>query len=142
LVSHDRSFLNNVSTSTIVFDDDGEVREYVGGYDDWLHQREQDKQAIAAKQKATVKPVPKKAEPTKKKSTLTYQEQLDLEALPKQIEQLETKQTELHDEISKPEFYQQAAELVAKTQDQLATLEAELEQAYERWEILEEKQNG
>jgi ATP-binding cassette subfamily F protein uup len=142
LVSHDRSFLNNVSTSTIVFDDDGEVREYVGGYDDWLHQREQDKQAIAAKQKATVKPVPKKAEPTKKKSTLTYQEQLDLEALPKQIEQLETKQTELHEEISKPEFYQQAAELVAKTQDQLATLEAELEQAYERWEILEEKQNG
>jgi ATP-binding cassette subfamily F protein uup len=142
LVSHDRSFLNNVSTSTIVFDDDGEVREYVGGYDDWLHQREQDKQAAAAKQKATVKPVPKKAEPTKKKSTLTYQEQLDLEALPKQIEQLETKQTELHEEISKPEFYQQAAELVAKTQDQLATLEAELEQAYERWEILEEKQNG
>jgi ATP-binding cassette subfamily F protein uup len=142
LVSHDRSFLNNVSTSTIVFDDDGEVREYVGGYDDWLHQREQDKQAAAAKQKATVKLVPKKAEPTKKKSTLTYQEQLDLEALPKQIEQLETKQTELHDEISKPEFYQQAAELVAKTQDQLATLEAELEQAYERWEILEEKQNG
>ena len=142
LVSHDRSFLNNVSTSTIVFDDDGEVREYVGGYDDWARQREQDKQAFAAKQKVAVKPAAKKAEPAKKKSKLTYQEQLDLEALPKQIEALEEKQTELHDIISQPEFYQQAAEKVAKTQDELASIEAELEQAYERWEILEDKQNA
>jgi len=142
LVSHDRSFLNNVSTSTIVFDDDGEVREYVGGYDDWLQQREQDKQAAAAKQTTSAKPAPKKVEPAKKKSKLTYQEQLDLEALPKQIEQLEAKQTLLHDEISQPEFYQQAADKVAKTQDELAALEAELEQKFERWEMLEEKQNG
>jgi len=142
LVSHDRSFLNNVSTSTIVFDDDGQVREYVGGYDDWVRQREQDKQAEAAKQKVTTKPVAKKAESTKKKSTLTYQEQLDLEALPKKIEALEEKQVELHDTISQPAFYQQSADLVAKTQDELTALEAELEQAYERWEVLEEKQNG
>jgi len=142
LVSHDRSFLNNVSTSTIVFDDDGEVREYVGGYDDWLQQREQDKQAAAAKQTTSAKPAPKKAEPAKKKSKLTYQEQLDLDALPKQIEQLEAKQTSLHDEISQPEFYQQAPDKVAKTQDELAALEAELEQKFERWEMLEEKQNS
>lgn len=142
LVSHDRSFLNNVSTSTIVFDDDGEVREYVGGYDDWLQQREQDKQAAAAKQTTSTKPALKKAEPAKKKSKLTYQEQLDLDALPKQIEQLEAKQTSLHDEISQPDFYQQAADKVAKTQDELAALEAELEQKFERWEMLEEKQNG
>jgi ATP-binding cassette subfamily F protein uup len=142
LVSHDRSFLNNVSTSTIVFDDDGQVREYVGGYDDWARQREQDKQAEAAKQKASTKPAAKKVEPTKKKSTLTYQEQLDLEALPKKIEALEEKQAELHDTISQPSFYQQSADLIAKTQDELTALEAELEQAYERWEMLEEKQNG
>jgi ATP-binding cassette subfamily F protein uup len=86
--------------------------------------------------------VAKKAEPSKKKSTLTYQEQLDLEALPKKIETLEEKQAELHDTISQPAFYQQAADLVAKTQDELTALEAELEQAYERWEMLEDKKNG
>lgn len=142
LVSHDRAFLNNVSTSTIVFDDDGEVREYVGGYDDWLQQREQDKQAAAVKQKAAAKPIEKKAAASKKKSKLTYQEQLDLEALPKKIEELELKQSELHDQVSQPEFYQQAVDEVAKVQDALTALTDELEQAYERWELLEDKQNG
>jgi ATP-binding cassette subfamily F protein uup len=142
LVSHDRAFLNNVCTSTIVFDDDQQVREYVGGYDDWLHQRQQDKEAAEAK-KQKAKPAAKQAAaPAKKKSKLTYQEQLDLEALPKQIEALEQKQAELHDVVSQPEFYQQAADKVTAVQEELATLEAELEQTYERWEMLEEKQDA
>ncbi len=138
LVSHDRSFINNVATSTIVFDDDGEVREYVGGYDDWLHQRAQDKRAkapVKAKSKVVVKKV-------NKKSSLTYQEQLDLETLPKEIEQFELKQAELHKRISAPEFYQQTTEKQAKTQDELTALTSELEAMYGRWDALEAKKEG
>ena len=138
LVSHDRTFLNNVATSTIVFDDDGEVREYVGGYDDWVHQRQQDKQAETTN-KATVKAEKKTV---KKKSSLTYQEQLDLAELPKTIEQLEQKQAALHDTISKPEFYQQAEDKIAQIQDELAFVGTELETAYEHWDSLEAKQEG
>ncbi|MDQ7072379.1 MAG: ATP-binding cassette domain-containing protein [Gammaproteobacteria bacterium] len=135
LVSHDRSFLNNVATSTIVFDDDGEVREYVGGYDDWLHQRAQDKRAsIVTKEK--IKTVSQKV---KKKSSLTYQEQLDLDRLPKEIEQLELQQTELHNKISDPEFYQQAPDKQAIIQDKLTSITADLEASYERWDQLEAK---
>jgi len=137
LVSHDRSFINNVATSTIVFDDDGEVREYVGGYDDWVQQRTQDKRAQApAKKAAGVKAPVKKVS---KKSALTYQEQLDLEALPKEIEKLELKQTELVNKMGEPSFYQQAPDKVAKTQDEHAALTTELEAMYERWDLLEAK---
>jgi len=140
LVSHDRSFINNVATSTIVFDDDGIVREYVGGYDDWLHQRSQDKRAQAPVKKAGgAKTVVKKVN---KKSSLTYQEQLDLEALPKEIEQLELKQAELHKKISDPEFYQQAVDKQAKTHDELAQLTSDLEAMYERWDLLEAKKES
>lgn len=137
LVSHDRSFINNVATSTIVFDDDGEVREYVGGYDDWVQQRAQDKRAQAPLKKAGESKAP--AKKVSKKSGLTYQEQLDLEALPKEIEKLELKQSELLNKIGQPEFYQQAADKIAKTQDEVAALSEELEAMYERWDQLEAK---
>lgn len=136
LVSHDRAFLNNVATSTIVFDDDSQLREYVGGYDDWLHQRQQDKQT-ATKKKSAEKTNVKSA---KKKSTLTYQEQLDLAELPQKIEQLEQQQATLHEVINQPEFYQQAADKITITQDSLDQLNIELEHCYKRWERLEEKQ--
>lgn len=142
LVSHDRAFLNNVSTSTIVFDDDGQVREYVGGYDDWLRQRQQDK-AAQAQQQAITKPSHKlTTKPEKKKSSLTYQEQLDLKALPKQIEGMEAQQAELHEQINRPDFYRQEAAVTAKVQDDLAELTMKLENAYDRWSMLEEKQGS
>lgn len=139
LVSHDRSFINNVATSTIVFDDDNQVREYVGGYDDWVHQRALDKRVEAPAKKAGAKAAVKKVN---KKSSLTYQEQLDLETLPKEIEQLELKQTELHKKVSEPEFYQQATDKVTKTQDELEALTSELEAIYERWDALEAKKES
>ena len=138
LVSHDRAFLNNVATSTIVFDDDGQVREYVGGYDDWVHQRRLDQQERSDKPKSVAKPIKSGG----KKSSLTYQEQLDLAALPKQIETMELKQTELHDKISQPEFYQQAEDKVSGVQAQLAELTEELEFTYDRWQQLEAKQEN
>lgn len=138
LVSHDRAFLNNVATSTIVFDDDGQVREYVGGYDDWVHQRQQDLQEEIGKSKV----VPKKVKSGSKKSALTYQEQLDLTALPKKIEKLELKQAELLNRVGQPEFYQQEVGKIAEMQEQLAQLTVELEDTYNRWQQLEAKQEN
>lgn len=138
LVSHDRAFLNNVATSTIVFDDDNQVREYVGGYDDWVNQRQLDQHETTGKTKATAKPIKSGG----KKSSLTYQEQLDLAALPKQIETMEVKQTELNNKISQPKFYQQSEDKVAAVQDKLTQLTEKLELAYERWQQLEAKQES
>lgn len=139
LVSHDRAFLNNVVTSSIVFDSDGGLREYVGGYDDWLRQRQE-------AQKATAKPAAKAAQISKpaagKKATLTYQEQLDLKALPARIEELENRQQAFNEQMSDPAFYQQDADKISEVQKQVAALEAEMEAAFERWEALEAKQNG
>ncbi|MDT8370397.1 MAG: ATP-binding cassette domain-containing protein [Gammaproteobacteria bacterium] len=142
LVSHDRSFLNNVAMSTIVFDDDGQVREYIGGYDDWQQQRQQDKAYEAQKTKTVTKAVKSEIKSTKKKSSLTYQEQLDLAAYPKKIAELDKKQTELHDTIGQPAFYKQSEDKIAATQAELAKVTAELDAAYEKWEALEAKQGA
>lgn len=139
LVSHDRAFLNNVVTSSIVFDSDGELREYVGGYDDWLRQRQQAQKATA---KPAVKPAQTSKPATGKKSTLTYQEQLDLKALPAKIEELEARQQAFNEQMSDPAFYQQDADKISEVQKQVAALEAEMEDTFERWERLEDKQSG
>ena len=140
LVSHDRSFINNVVTSSIVFDTDGELREYVGGYDDWLRQRTETQNN---KPKVEPKPaVEKPASKPAKKSTLTYQEKLDLEALPAIIEKLEMEQETLTAKMSEPDFYQQEADKVSQVQQALSELEAKMSEAFERWELLEEKANS
>ncbi|WP_417535267.1 ATP-binding cassette domain-containing protein [Methylophaga sp.] len=140
LVSHDRSFINNVVTSSIVFDTDGELREYVGGYDDWLRQRTETQNN---KPKVETKPAAEKpASKPAKKSTLTYQEKLDLEALPAIIEKLEMEQETLTAKMSEPDFYQQEADKVSQVQQALSELEAKMSEAFERWELLEEKANS
>lgn len=140
LVSHDRSFINNVVTSSIVFDTDGELREYVGGYDDWLRQRDATQKS---KPKAVAKPAAEKPTTNQaKKSTLTYQEKLDLEALPAIIEKLEMEQETLTAKMSEPDFYQQDTDKVSQAQQALSELEAKMSKAFERWELLEEKANS
>ncbi|MEC9314506.1 MAG: ABC transporter ATP-binding protein, partial [Pseudomonadota bacterium] len=140
LVSHDRAFLNNVVTSSIVFDPDGGLREYVGGYEDWQRQWQQTQKQSEPKavkaQTADTKPA------QKKKSKLTYQEQLDLKALPAKIEELENRQQAFNDQMSDPAFYQQDADKITQVQQQVAALEAELDTAFERWETLEAKQQA
>lgn len=139
LVSHDRSFLNNVVTSCIVFDDDGEVREYVGGYDDWLHQRQQLK---IENNQDKAKPTVTETKPSKKKSSLTYQQQLDLKALPLEIEKLEQQQAALTAKMSEAAFYTQDAEQISAAQKHMAQIEVALETAFENWATLEAKQSG
>ena len=134
LVSHDRSFLDNVVTSTLVFEGDGVVKEYVGGYEDWLRQTKK----TAAKKTSTEKPVSKeiKKEKPKQKTKLSYKEQRELDTLPDKIEKLEAEQEYLQQEVSEPDFYKQQQDVFDKALKRLAELEKELEQAYQRWEEL------
>ncbi|MAT64162.1 MAG: ABC transporter ATP-binding protein [Gammaproteobacteria bacterium] len=135
LVSHDRAFLNNIVTSSLVFEGEGRVNEYVGGYDDWLRQRTP--VAAAATDPADTKPEAKKPRPAARAARRSYKDQRELEALPQRIESLEAEQAALTGEMSRPEFYQQDKTEIARAQARLSELESELEQAYARWEALE-----
>jgi len=135
LVSHDRAFLNNVVTSTIVFEGHGQVGEYVGGYDDWLSQRP----------RVTAEGVPekidrKKARPkpeTRSPQKLGYMQQRELQELPGKIEALESEQKELFALMSDPAFYKKEKAHIAEVKADLDRVEREIETAYRRWEELE-----
>jgi len=135
LVSHDREFLNNVVGSTLVLAGGGEVREYVGGYDDWLRQAAAEAPASpVAARSAQERQKPQKERPRK----LSFKEERELEALPERIAALEEEQERLHTRLSDPEFYKSAGSEVAAINARLAELEQELEAAFRRWEELEE----
>jgi ATP-binding cassette subfamily F protein uup len=136
LVSHDREFLNNVVTSTIVFEGEGRLQEYVGGYDDWLRQG---KSSVEAPKSTTSKERSQKQErPPKEKQKLTYKESRELEALPQTIEAMEEEKRRLTATLNSPEFYASydAAKLRAAN-DRLEVLEKGLNEAYHRWDELE-----
>ncbi len=133
LVSHDRTFLDNVATATLVFEGQGRVQEYVGGYEDWMKQRAPEKEAAPEKPK---KEKPQSAATGPRK--LTFKEQRELEALPGLIEALEIEKQDLFSSLSDPELYKTAGQDVARLQTRLDELEAELEVAYNRWELLED----
>ncbi|MBU1247704.1 MAG: ATP-binding cassette domain-containing protein [Proteobacteria bacterium] len=134
LVSHDRILLNNVATSTLVFEGSGRVEEYVGGYDDWLRQRPQ-------LEESTPEPKPKKGRPRSVPTgprRLTFKEQRQREELPDIIEDLEVRKQDLFAAMVDPELYKTAGAQIARMQARLDELERELEAAYARWELLEE----
>ena len=132
LVSHDRAFLNNVVTSTIAFEGDGVVKEYAGGYDDYLRQRPKiATQAAAASAKPTYAPIA--AAPRK----LTFKERRELEALPAKIEALEARQKQLHAEMAEPDYHRQGAQKISAARGELEEIERDLAASYARWEELE-----
>ena len=134
LVSHDREFLNNVVTSTLVLGGDGSVREFTGGYDDWLQQAAGEAPAAAVAEKdAPVKGRPQKDRARK----LSFKEERELEALPEQIAALEEEQAVLHARLADPDFYKTAGAGIAQVNERLANLELELTGAYSRWDELE-----
>lgn len=141
LVSHDREFLDNVVTSVLVFEGDGKVGEYIGGYADWFALSEQNKKTEAAKVAAEAgkKEKPKAAGMVKK---LSFKDQRELEQLPERIEQLENRQAELAAQIGSPAFYKQSPDAVAATLEHLKVTEAELALAYQRWDELDALQSG
>jgi ATP-binding cassette subfamily F protein uup len=152
LVSHDRAFLDNVVTSTLVFEGDGSVNEYVGGYSDWVRQR----RAPSAK----VKPSPQRTAaattpaagrtppidrvpeasvrpPVAKPRKLSYKDQRELEAMPKTIQGLEAEQARLTAAIGDPELFRRNPADAAAAVRRLQSVEQELEAAFARWETLE-----
>jgi ATP-binding cassette subfamily F protein uup len=135
LVSHDRTFLNNVVTSTLVFSGQGKIEEFVGGYDDWLRQREISQMPAAEK---SLKKTPPKPRPAPVK--MGFKEVRELEALPPLLEQLESEKQQLYRSLADPGFYRGAANDVAAANARLQELEKELHAAYLRWEYLEERQ--
>ena len=164
LVSHDRTFIDNVVTSTLVFQGNGEISEYAGGYSDWLLQRK-DPQVLPAgtsSKSASVKQVTGKPEragtfakntgdnesrllPDKQakkagKAKLSYKLKLELEKLPDRVDVLEAEIQELQYAINTPDFYQQAHETVSQHLNTLADKQNLLEQLMTRWLELEELQ--
>ncbi|MGE3273758.1 MAG: ATP-binding cassette domain-containing protein [Vicinamibacterales bacterium] len=142
LVSHDRVFLDNVVTSTIAFEGDGRVAEYVGGYEDWLRQRPGDAEPAPAE--AAPGPAPRPANqpapagPVAPRK-LSFKEKRELEALPARIEALEAERQRLQEESAGPDFYKTGADHITTTMARLQALEGELTDAYARWSDLEER---
>jgi ATP-binding cassette subfamily F protein uup len=141
LISHDRSFLNSVVTRSIVFENNT-IGEYAGGYDDWLLQRpapETEKPATKTDKVAETPVVETK--PLNKPKKLSYKEQRELEQLPARIEQLEATIASVQEYMGTPAFYQQSADKITAKQVELQALESEFEQAFARWEELEQAAN-
>lgn len=137
LVSHDRAFLNNVVTATLVFEEGGEVKEYVGGYDDYLLQSQKDEKAANEKEESQAKSEPQ-VEKTKLVK-LSFKEERELKEIPQQIEQLEQEQVKLQANMASPEFFKQSAEVIAEATSRLSAIQQELEYLLERWEELESR---
>ncbi|MDH3586587.1 MAG: ATP-binding cassette domain-containing protein [Gammaproteobacteria bacterium] len=137
VVSHDREFLDNVVTSTIVFEENGRIQEYVGGYSDWVRQGKQlavtdnPYQAGERKRRAAER---RRQRPATK---LGYKDQRELDALPAEIEKLEASIAALQETVADPGFYSQEDDTVRTTLEQLAVAEAELEKRVDRWGELE-----
>ena len=131
VVSHDRSFLNQVATSILSITPDNQVETYVGGYDDWLRQRPSSLEttSVPKVKKTRVKP-----QGPRKRS---YKENKELEALPLKIENLEKEESELNAKLASPEFYRESGDRVAQTNARLQEIALLLQDIYNRWEELE-----
>jgi ATP-binding cassette subfamily F protein uup len=139
VVSHDRDFLDNVVTGTLVFEGEGRIGEYVGGYTDWT--QEQAKQAareVALVQEMTTEQIADAAPSPRRK--LTNRERSELAALPARIEALEQEQAKLTARLADPQFYKSDPAQVTATRDRLVAIEEEHHAAFVRWEELEARE--
>ncbi len=139
VVSHDREFVNNVVTSTLVFEGHAQVNEYVGGYDDWLRQaKDKTKKQNSVAQKKTLDNKSAESSKTAKAKKLSYKDQRELDALPAQIETFENKVSSLQNLMADETFYKQEKDEILKLQKQLEEAKIGLEHCYTRWEELEQ----
>ena len=138
LICHDRVFLDNVVTNMLVFEGQGRIGDYVGGYHDWSQQEQATTSMPPAQEgrKGDKKKQYRAARKAKQPRRLTYNETRELDALPSQIEAMESEQTDLHEKMADPEFYKREDEVVATSRRE-AELQTQLAEAYMRWEALE-----
>ncbi|VAW46960.1 Bis-ABC ATPase Uup [hydrothermal vent metagenome] len=135
LISHDRDFIDNVATQTYVFEGNGKIQEYVGGYKDYLIQRPNLVKTNPKKVKAsTNKPT---ASTSNSVNKLTFKDQFELDNIPKEIDKLESQLAELTNQMNQPEYYQQDTHIVKQTTSHHKKLKTKLEQKYQRWNELE-----
>ncbi|MCY1424721.1 ABC transporter ATP-binding protein uup [compost metagenome] len=146
LISHDRAFMDNVVTSTWVCDGKGNIAEYIGGYQDYLQQRPDDK---VVDQKSDVKKAQAKAEAEKaaaqsnvKKVKLSYKDQRELEQLPAEIENLEKEQAELSEKLADGSWFVKDADAATKASQRLTEIDELLLEKLERWDVLEQMSKG
>lgn len=134
MASHDRAFINNVVTSTLVFEGKGVVREYVGGYDDWVRQRSSE---VKSSETENIKKSISNNPPNKPKLKFSFRQQKELEDLHLQIQELEKEQTELFHAMGEPDFYKKDKADIVNTKERLEQVKIQLDQAFSRWEMLE-----
>jgi ATP-binding cassette subfamily F protein uup len=137
LVSHDRAFLDNVITRSLVFEGDGVIGEFVGGYSDWLAHKKDVKAAVRPTSRAADKSGETPAPAALKKKKLSYKDQSELDELPRSIEILDAEQAQLQEAIGDSGFYQQDNEKTAATLARLEEVGEALEACYSRWEELD-----
>jgi len=150
LVSHDRTFLDNVITQTIASEGDGKWKEYAGGYSDWLRQRTGQGAGAASgtakgnEGSATIAPssVAASTAPPARRVKLSFKEQRELDALPGELESLEAEQKDLSARMSSADYYKQGGEVMRKDQKRADEIDALLMKKLERWEALENKVKG
>lgn len=139
IVSHDRNFLDNVVTSVLVFEEGDTIKEYVGGYSDWVKHGKQLAEKDDPNQGVTTHAVEsKERDAVQKKQKLSYQLQRELDALPERLEKLEQEINYLQEQIAQPEFYEQSFDVTSEVMDTLASLQKELDQVMDRWAELED----
>jgi ATP-binding cassette subfamily F protein uup len=140
VVSHDRQFLDNVVTSTIVFEQGGRLQEYVGGYSDWLRQGKElaEVDNPGSKRSSTSGDAVGGRQNTARK--LSYNEQRELDALPKKIEQLEVTVSDFEKQVSSADFYAQDHDVTQPVLDEYSRTQAELDASVGRWTELEDRQ--
>ena len=141
LVTHDRAFLDNVVTSTLVLEGNGRIEDYVGGYEDWLRQRpaESSDSGGDKHERATATRAEAARERAAASKKLSYHEQRELEALPARIEALEAEQRALNAKIADPSFYEEPAAVIREAVARLEALDTELTDVYRRWDALESR---
>ena len=136
LVSHDRAFIDHVVTSTLVFEGDGHVQEYIGGYEDWLRQR---RSVVSGSSRTPVVSGFSRTRSVTSPRKPSYKEQLELEQLPARIEALEVEQRQLQAAVSDADFYKKPAGEIHETLGRLEELETLLLDAYTRWDALDSR---
>lgn len=136
VVSHDREFLDNVVTSCLVFEEDGQVRPYVGGYSDWLKQGQKlrEKEKPASRSREFIEPADRK---TEKKTKLSYHLQRELDGLPGKISEMEAQVASLQEVMNDPAFYDQPYEKIQPVIDEMEKVQSGLDALMERWMELE-----
>ena len=138
LVSHDRTFIDDVVTSTLVFEGDGRVEEYVGGYEDWLRQKPPAQSPIANRQSGQPASAPTDGNAGVRKK-LSYREQQEFDGLPALIERLESELDGLNTAVASPEFYKEAPDAIAGALARVDELKDSLLRAYARWDELDSR---